>query len=69
MIQKQEKPDNETIVIYVLLSPSRKSFFINHSLKSSLFETYRHHIKGRRDGSREFIQQLQPTRPCLFVME
>ena len=69
MSRKQEKTNSETTAIYVLLSPSQKGFFINHSSKSSLFETYRHHIKGRRDGSQEFIQQLQSTRPCLFVME
>ncbi len=59
----------ENRIIYVLFSPDKKLFYINHCLKHSLKETYRHNFKGRRISTRHFIDFLKPSRPCLFVLE
>lgn len=59
----------ENRIIYVLLSPSEKIFYINHCLNSSFKETYRHNIKGRRESTKKFINQISPERPCVFVLE
>lgn len=56
-------------VIYILLSPNDQKFLVGHCLKESLSETYRHNLKGRRDASKEFILELYPERPCLFILE
>ena len=55
--------------IYILVSPTEKSFHINHCLVESVRETYRHNIKGRRYATQKFISDIQPDRPCLFVLE
>lgn len=59
----------EDRVIFVFLSPFSKSFYINHCVKSSLKETYRHNIKGRRLSTKRFLNDLNSVRPCLFVLE
>ena len=69
MTRKSNKQKKEERVIYLLLSPNRKIFYINHCLKNSLKETYRHNLKLRREMTKEFIKELQPERPCLFVLE
>ena len=56
-------------VIYILLSPTDKKFFVGSCQKESIRETYRHNIKGRRDSTRQFIQEIAPDRPCFFVLE
>lgn len=61
-LQKQE-------VVYVLISLSRRTFLIAHSAKESLRETYRHHLKLRRNFSKNFIESIAPERPCLFILE
>lgn len=61
-MQKQE-------VVYVLISLSRRTFLIAHGTKESLCETYRHHLKLRRDFSKNFIESIAPERPCLFILE
>lgn len=55
--------------ICILVSPTEKSFHINHCLVESVRETYRHNIKGRRYATQKFISDIQPDRPCLFVLE
>lgn len=59
----------EEYVIYVLLSPTKKEFYINHCRKASIRETYRHNIKSRRYATEKFINDIYPNRPCLFVLE
>ena len=59
----------ERRAIYILLSPTGKSFLINHCLVGSVRETYRHNIKGRRYATQKLISDIQPDRPCLFVLE
>lgn len=60
---KTHKPE----VVYVLVSLSRKTFLIAQGAKESLRETYRHHLRLRRDFSKNFIQSIIPERPCLFI--
>lgn len=55
--------------IFVFLYQSDKSFFIWRCAKESLYETYRHHIKGRRTISQEFIEHIPNCRPCVFIVE
>lgn len=59
----------ETRVIYVLLFPAEKVFYINQCTKTSIKETYRHHLKGRRLSTKKFIQYNKNLQPQLFIME
>ncbi len=61
--------EKETRLIYVLLSPADKKFYINQSTKKSLRETYRHNLKCRRESTKNFIEEIKPNRPCIFVLE
>lgn len=56
-------------VIYILLSKSKRCFIIARGAEETLRETYRHHLKKRRDFSENFIKNIEPERPCLFVLE
>ena len=67
--KKSEYYEVDNYVVYILLFPSEKIFYINKSLKSSIKETYRHNIKCRRNSSCEFIKQNKFYRPCLFILE
>lgn len=69
MPRKSNKMKKEERVIYLLLSPDRKNFYINYCLKDALKETYRHNLKLRREMTKKFIKELQPERPCLFILE
>lgn len=67
---KDKKTENQSNnVIYLLLSKSKKTFFIAKGTEEKLRETYRHHIKMRRDCSRSFISSCDTERPCLAVLE
>lgn len=59
----------ENRIIYILLSSTEKIFYINQCLRTSLKETYRHNIKGRREISKNFIDRILPERPCIFILE
>lgn len=69
MANKKRKIKKEERVIYLLLSPDKRKFYINHCVKGSLQETYRHNLKGRRESSKAFIDELYPKRPCLLILE
>ena len=56
-------------LIYAFVCPTKKQFYIWHCLEESLDETYRHHVKGRRDATRAFMDAVKPHRPCVFVLE
>ena len=56
-------------VIYVLINKSKRTFIIAKGTTETLRETYRHHLRGRRLFSQEFIQSTELERPCLFVLE
>lgn len=56
-------------VVYILLSPNGKKFFIGHSLKKSLRETYRKNLLGIRQSTSKLIAEVKPERPCLFILE
>lgn len=68
-LPKQHKNYRENRIIYVLFSPNKKLFYINLCLENSLKETYRHNLKGRRQSTKNFIDELKPSRPCLFILE
>lgn len=59
----------ENQVIYALVNKQKKTFFITHGTEKTLRETYRHHIKMRRNLSAKFISNCGSIRPCLFVLE
>lgn len=59
----------ESRIIYILFSPTKNIFYINHCLKTSIKEVYRHNIKGRRALTKNFIEEIKPHRPCLFILE
>lgn len=63
------KKQKEGQVVYVLLNKKAKSFFIAAGSENTLRETYRHHMNGRRDRSRQFVLDCAPDRPCLFILE
>lgn len=60
-----QKPE----VVYILLSKEKKTFIIARGTKETLRETYRHHIKMRREFTQHFIESISPERPCLFILE
>ena len=62
---KIQKPE----VVYILLSKEKKTFIIARGTKETLRETYRHHIKMRREFTQRFIKSISPERPCLFILE
>lgn len=68
MKRHNSKTHNQEVV-YVLVSLSRKTFLIAQGAKESLRETYRHHLKLRRDFSKNLIESIAPERPCLFILE
>lgn len=63
------RKQKENQVVYVLLSKSKRSFFMACGTEDTLRETYRHHIKKRRKHSLRFLSDCAPERPCLFILE
>lgn len=56
-------------VIYAFISKDKNIFYINLCNKDSERETYRHNIKGRRYYSKNFIDDMQGVRPCMFILD
>lgn len=56
-------------VVYILLNKKNRQFFIARGAENTLRETYRHHLKMRRDYSKDFVKACLPERPCLFILE
>lgn len=65
---KKETPTAPRI-IFMLLSPFGKKFFIGHCKEGALRETYRQNLKSRRQLTSRFISEIYPERPCVFVLE
>lgn len=63
------KKRKENQVVYVLLNKTKRSFFIAQGTEETLRETYRHHLKSRREYSEKFITDCRDERPCLFILE
>lgn len=61
--EKQEE------VIYILFAKTKKCFFIARGTEETLREIYRHHLKKRRNASENFIKNIEPDRPCIFILE
>ena len=59
----------ENQVVYILLNKTKRSFFIAQGTEETLRETYRHHLKMRREYSEKFIADCGSERPCLFILE
>lgn len=64
---KDEQSRERTI--YILLSPKDKKFFVGQCLEDSLRETYRKNLLGERKSTSKLIEEIQPERPCVFVLE
>ena len=58
-------------VIYLLLNPVTKEFFISHCQKNLIIEVFRHHYYGQRYQTKECVEDLKTENlhPCLFVLE
>ena len=58
-------------VIYLLLFPGTKDFFIFHCPKRAVRDYYRQHIHGRYYKTKQAVDNLkkQNVHPCLFVLE
>lgn len=63
------KKRKENQVVYILLNKTKRSFFIAQGTEETLRETYRHHLKSRREYSEKFIADCGDERPCLFILE
>jgi len=66
--QYTEKTDR---VIYLLLNPLTKEFFISHCQNKLIIDVFRHHYYGKRYQTKENIEDLKTEglHPCLFVLE
>ena len=58
-------------VIYLLLSPLSKDFFISHCQKSLIIDVFKHHYYGKRYKTEASIETLKKKElhPCLFILE
>ena len=63
------KKRKENQVVYILLNKTKRSFFIAQGTEETLRETYRHHLKMRREYSEKFVADCGAERPCLFILE
>ncbi len=68
-MKKRKIDEQKDRVIFLLCSPDRKYFYMNHCSRNTVKEVYRHNIKGRIESSEHFINTIKPNRPCLFVLE
>lgn len=58
-------------VIYLLLFPGTKDFFIFHCPQKAVRDYYRQHIHGRYYKTKQAVENLvnQNLHPCLFILE
>lgn len=58
-------------VIYLLLSPISKEFFIGHCRKDLLKDIFKDHYYGQRYQTRACFTELKRANlhPCLFILE
>lgn len=68
-LMKRKTEERKDRAIFLLCSPDKKYFYINHCSKNTLREVYRHNIRGRIESSEHFINTIKPNRPCLFELE
>ena len=61
----------ENRIIYILLNPLSKEFYIGHCKKTLLKDIFKHHYYGRRYQTKNSFSKLNKQRlhPCLFILE
>ena len=69
--QPSQYTDVDNRVIYVLINPKTKEFYVNHSTEKGLKDAYRHHHYGLRYKTADSFSKLKEEgqKPCCFVLE
>ena len=69
--KKSQYTEKDTRVIYILLNPLSKEFYIGHCKETSLKHIFQKHYYGERYQTKESVNSLknQKLHPCLFVLE
>lgn len=69
--KKSQYKDIAERVIYLLLFPATKGFFIFHCPKKAVRDYYRQHIHGTYYKTQQHVEELkkQNLRPCFYVLE
>lgn len=69
--KKSQYKDIAERVIYLLLFPATKEFFIFHCPKKSIRDYYRQHMHGTYYKTQQHVEELkkQNLHPCFFVLE
>lgn len=69
--QPSQYTDVDNRVIYVLINPKTKEFYVNHSTEKGLKDAYRHHHYGLRYKTADSFGKLKEEgqKPCCFVLE
>ena len=69
--RKSQYIDKDNRVIYLLLNPITKEFFISHCQEKLIIDVFRHHYYGKRFQTKECVDDLktEDLHPCLFVLE
>lgn len=69
--KKSQYKDIAERVIYLLLFPATKEFFIFHCPKKSVRDYYRQHMHGTYYKTKQRVEDLkkQNLRPCFFILE
>lgn len=69
--KKSQYTEKNDRVIYLLLNPLTKEFFISHCQKTLIIDVFKHHYYSKRFQTKECIEDLksEDLHPCLFVLE
>lgn len=69
--KKSQYTKKEERIIYILISPLSKEFYVGHCKKTLLKDIFKHHYYGQRNYTKKCFLKLkeQNLRPCLFVLE
>lgn len=69
--KKSQYTEKNDRVIYILLNPITKEFYINHCQEKLIKDVFKHHCYGKRYQTKECIETLktEELHPCLFILE
>lgn len=69
--KKNQYTEKQNRIIYVLLNPLSKEFYIGHCKEKILKRIYSQHYNGERYQTQKSIELLkkQNYHPCLFILE
>lgn len=69
--KKSQYTQKDNRVIYLLLNPLTKEFFINHCQEKLIIDVFKHHYYGKRFQTKECIEDMKSKglHPCLFILE